>query len=167
MMQRSRGYCIGDPLPALRLPVADLRLRVMPAGEVQVFDPLRRKWLMLTPEEWVRQNFVAWMSSALGYPPSLTANEVGIRVNGTRRRCDTVVFRPNGTVLSIVEYKAPDVAVTQAVFDQIARYDMALRARWLVVSNGLMHYCCLMDHDSASYRFVPSIPNYRDALSLT
>lgn len=127
---------------------------------LKVFDPLRAKYVAITPEEYVRQHFTAWLISSLGYPKSLVSNEVSITLNNTRRRCDTVVFRSDGSPLMIVEYKAPAVTINQEVFDQIARYNIVLRSRYLVVSNGLNHYCCEMHYDSNSYTFLPEIPEY-------
>ncbi len=89
------------------------------------------------------------------------SNEIGIEVNGTRKRCDTVVFRREGTPLLIVEYKAPEINVTQAVFDQIVRYNMRLHAEYLIVSNGLNHYCCKIDYAANTYHFIPQIPDYQ------
>lgn len=145
--------------PSLNLPSVELRLR-KENDILKVFDKLRHKYVALTPEEFVRQHFVAWMTDQLGYPASLMNNEVSISLNNTRRRCDTVVFRSDGTPAMIVEYKAPTVAITQEVFDQIARYNMVLRSRFLVVSNGLRHFCCEMHYDSDSYSFLPSIPHW-------
>lgn len=125
---------------------------------LKVFDPLRRKYVALSPEEYVRQHFTAWMTESLGYPGSLMNNEVSLKLNDTSRRCDTVVFRSDGSPAVIVEYKAPTVAITQSVFDQIARYNMALRSRYLIVSNGLRHFCCEMDYENETYRFLPNIP---------
>ncbi|MDE7345703.1 MAG: type I restriction enzyme HsdR N-terminal domain-containing protein [Muribaculaceae bacterium] len=125
---------------------------------LKVFDPIRKKYVALTPEEYVRQHFIAWMTDNLGYPASLMNNEVPLKLNNTRRRCDTVVFRSDGTPAVIVEYKAPTVSITQSVFDQIARYNMVLRSRYLIVSNGLHHYCCEMDYENESYRFLQQIP---------
>jgi len=90
------------------------------------------------------------------------ANEIGIDLNGTKKRCDSVVFNPDGTPLTIVEYKAPDVKITQQVFEQIARYNIVLKARYLVVSNGLNHYCCVMDYKNDYYQFIPEITDYRE-----
>ncbi len=129
-------------------------------GILKVFDSLRSKYVALTPEEYVRQHFTAWLTGELQYPKSLVSNEVSIKLNNTRRRCDTVVFRSDGTPLMIVEYKAPTVAINQEVFDQIARYNLVLRSRYLVVSNGLNHYCCEMHYESDSYTFLPEIPKY-------
>ena len=116
--------------------------------------------MTLTPEEFVRQHFTAWLRDAKHYPASLMANEIGIDVNGTRKRCDTVIFGKDGKPVVIVEYKAPDVAVNQAVFDQIVRYNVALHADYLVVSNGINHYCCVIDYNSGTYHFIPEIPDY-------
>lgn len=124
----------------LNLPPADIRLRRCGRG-LEVYDPQRRKWLCLTPEEWVRQNFTEFMKSSLGVPASRIANEISIRLNGTLKRCDTVVYAPDLTPLAIVEYKAPTVTLTRSVFDQIARYNLVLGTPFLIVSNGLSHYC--------------------------
>ncbi len=145
--------------PELNLPAVQLRV-VRDGDMLKVFDPLRDKFVALTPEEYVRQHFVAWLRTDMHFPASLMANEIGIEVNGTKKRCDTVVFGRDGKPLIIVEYKAPDVNVTQAVFDQVVRYNMALRAKYLVVSNGLRHYCCVIDYASDSYHFIPEIPDY-------
>lgn len=131
-------------------------------GNLRIFDPLRRKYVALTPEEYVRQHFVNWMCTELHYPASIVANEVGLRVNGTPKRCDTVVFGPDGRPVAIVEYKAPTVSISQSTFDQIARYSIAFRARYLIVSNGLQHYCCVMDHHSGTYHFIPRVPDYAE-----
>ncbi len=131
-------------------------------GVIRVFDPLRSKYVALTPEEHVRQQFTAWLRSDFHYPASLMANEIGVDVNGMKKRCDTVVFNPDGTPLVIIEYKAPEVKITQDTFDQIARYNMVLKARYLIVSNGLNHYCCVIDYDHQTYHFIPSIPDYRE-----
>lgn len=145
--------------PRLNLPAVPLRLKEED-GILKVFDPLRDKYVALTPEEFVRQHFTAWLRDARHYPASLMANEIGIEVNGTRKRCDTVVFGNDGKPMVIVEYKAPDVTVNQAVFDQIVRYNMTLHADYLVVSNGINHYCCVMDYENGTYHFIPEIPDY-------
>ena len=132
--------------PVLNLPPIQPRLRAVSCESAEIFDPLRGKFVALTPEEWVRQHFTAFLAGYLGYPPALMANEVSVRLNNTMRRCDTV------------EYKAPHVAITQKVFDQIARYNMVLGARWLVVSNGMTHYCCRVV--PGGYTFVERIPAY-------
>ncbi|MBD5236983.1 MAG: type I restriction enzyme HsdR N-terminal domain-containing protein [Bacteroidales bacterium] len=147
--------------PSLNLPPVALRMKVED-GLPKVFDPFREKYVAFTPEENVRQHFAAWLRDNYHYPASLMANEIGIEVNGMRKRCDTVVFNRAGEPLMIVEYKAPDVNVTQEVFDQIVRYNMTLKARYLVVSNGMEHYCCVIDYRHGTYNFIPTIPDYRD-----
>lgn len=147
--------------PPLNLPYLELKVREE-ENMLKVFDSLRGKYVALTPEEYVRQHFTAWLRSSLHYPASLMANEIGIEVNGMKKRCDTLVFSSNGSPIVIIEYKAPDVVISQTVFDQIVRYNMALKARYLIVSNGLNHYCCVIDYKSNSYNFIPTIPDYRE-----
>lgn len=143
----------------LNLPPRELQLERDAAGVIYVFDPLRHKKVVLTPEEWVRQHFVAHLIADLGYPPSLVANEVGLTLNGLSRRCDTVVWR-NAAPLVLVEYKAPSVAITRRVFEQIIRYNMVFRAPYLMVSNGLDHYCCRVNDNKVT--FLKEIPRYEE-----
>ncbi len=149
----------------LKLPPAPLRRRVDPDGVERVFDPLRGKYVALTPEEWVRQHFVAYLVGWLGYPAPLMANEVGITFNGMSRRCDTVLYSRAGLApLMIVEYKAPEIPLTAKVFEQILRYNIVLNVKWLVVSNGLQHFCCSIDYPPDGSRpqlqFHNQIPEY-------
>lgn len=149
--------------PALNLPPAQLRLRYPDVSQrPEVYDPQRSRWVALTPEEWVRQNFVDMLIRLKGYPGGRIANEISIKLNSTARRCDTVVFDAMKRPLMIVEYKAPAISVTQKVFDQIVRYNMVLRARYLTVSNGIRHFCCEIDYDRMSYRFLPDIPAFAE-----
>lgn len=126
----------------------------------RIYDRLRRRYVALTPEEWVRQHFVEFLISEKRYPASLMANEVGLSLNGTLRRCDTVVFDRGGHPAVIVEYKAPTVVITQKVFDQIVRYNMVLKAGVLIVSNGLSHYCCRVDYKNRRVEFLADIPDF-------
>lgn len=144
----------------LNLPAFDVALQRRPDGTVSIYDPLRRKWLVATPEEWVRQHFVNYLIDHLGFPRSFIANEVGLTLNGMPRRCDTIIYTRGLAPLCIVEYKRPTVAITPKVFDQIARYNSVLGAPYLIVSNGLHHYCC--HYTSAGYTFVPTIPTYAE-----
>lgn len=143
----------------MSLPPTDLRTR-MEGNILKIFDPIRQKFVALTPEEYVRQHFTAWLTGDLGYPKSLMNNEVSITLNNMHRRCDTVVFRSDGSPLMIVEYKAPHIKITQKVFDQIARYNMTLQSRYLCVSNGMQHYCCEMDYVNDTYRFLAEVPTW-------
>lgn len=145
----------------LNLPSFDIRLQRDDEG-VKIFDRLRRKFIILTPEEWVRQHFVNYLINHKGFPESLMANEIGITLNGTRRRCDTVVFDKHGSPMVIVEYKASSIVISQSTFDQIVRYNMVLHARYLIVSNGMNHYCCRIDYDNMSYDFLKEVPDYAD-----
>lgn len=129
-------------------------------GKRTIFDPVRRKYVALTPEEWVRQHFVNYLVTARNYPKDLLANEVMVKLNGTSKRCDTVVYDRFLVPLVIVEYKAPHIPITRSVFDQIARYNMVLRVGYLIVSNGISHYCCKIDYDSQTYAFLDGIPAY-------
>lgn len=123
-----------------------------------ILDPLRRRWVALTPEEWVRQNFVRFLIEDREFPAALMNNEISLTQNGIKRRCDTLVADREGAPLVIVEYKAPSVEITQKVFDQIVRYNMVLRAKYLIVSNGMSHYCCKIDYEDNSYSFLAEIP---------
>lgn len=147
----------------MNLPAFDYKVKKREDGASWViWDRLRDRWVALTPEEWVRQHFVEWLIADKGFPAALMGNEVSLTQNGIARRCDTVVADHTGSPLVIVEYKAPSIQVTQKTFDQIVRYNMVLRARYLIVSNGLTHYCCQIDYDNNTYRFLEQIPNYND-----
>lgn len=132
------------------------------AGKYSVFDVLRKRYIALTPEEWVRQHFVHYLIEHKGFPQALLANEVQIRLNATKKRCDTVLYRRDLSARLIVEYKAPSVEITQAVFDQITRYNMVLKVDYLIVTNGLQHYCCQIDYTRQAYCFLPEIPAYSE-----
>ena len=131
-------------------------------GKNVIFDPLRQKYVALTPEEWVRQHFVHLLTDFKGYPKGLLANEIQLDLNGTKKRCDTVLFNKDLSARMIVEYKAPNIEITQAVFDQITRYNMVLKVEYLIVSNGMRHYCCKIDYNTMQYTFLPYIPAYTD-----
>lgn len=131
-------------------------------GQQTVFDPLRRRWVVATPEEMVRQHFVDYLAKELGYPMMLMANEVGIKLNGTLKRCDTVVWHPSDPKrpLMIVEYKAPTVKLSAKVFEQISRYCVAIGARYLTVSNGLRTCCCRVG-EQGEVKFLSAIPRWQ------
>ncbi|GGJ87080.1 MULTISPECIES: type I restriction enzyme HsdR N-terminal domain-containing protein [Parabacteroides] len=129
-------------------------------GKHIIFDPVRRKFVALTPEEWVRQHFVNYLITDKGYPKELLANEVPLKLNGTSKRCDTVAYNRFLTPLMIVEYKAPHIEITSSVFDQIVRYNMVLHVRYLAVSNGISHFCCKIDYENLTYSFLEGIPEY-------
>ena len=145
---------------SLNLPVFEAKV-TRKGGKTVIFDVIRRRYVALTPEEWVRQHFVHFLLNHKGYPQALMANEVQLQLNGTKKRCDTVLYRRNLTAQMIVGYKAPDIEITQAVFDQITRYNMVLKVDYLVVSNGIQHYCCRINYENNSYAFLPDIPDYQ------
>ncbi len=148
-------------MQALNLPQTSLNI-VRKGNRLMVFDVLRRKFVTLTPEEWVRQHFVRFLSEHKGYPAARIANEVSVDINGMRKRCDTVVYAKDATPLMIIEYKAPEVQLTQSVFDQIYRYNTRLKVEWLIVSNGLQHYCCHIDYQRGECRFLDDIPLFEN-----
>ena len=131
-------------------------------GKNSIWDIIRRKYVALTPEEWVRQHFVHFLVEHKGYPVSLLANEVALTLKGTSRRCDTVLYDRTLSPRMIIEYKAPHIPITQKVFDQISRYNLVFRVDYLIVSNGLSHYCFRMDYDHQSYEFLKDVPEYRE-----
>ncbi|MCM1164092.1 MAG: type I restriction enzyme HsdR N-terminal domain-containing protein [Muribaculaceae bacterium] len=162
-MPQSSEIC--NIIRPLNLPVANLNLRHTAAG-AEVYDPRRGRWLVLTPEEWVRQHFVNFLVDSLEVPSTLVVNEKSISLNGTTKRCDTVIYSRSLTPLAIVEYKAPSVRITRKVFDQIVRYNMVLHVRYLIVSNGLSHYCCRVDYEAGRCEFLSKLPLYDDMIQI-
>ncbi len=126
-----------------------------------IFDEIRKKFVVCQPEEWVRQNCVQFLIQKKKYPKSLINVEKELKVNNLRKRYDIVVFNPDGSIHLMVECKSPKVTIDQAAFDQIARYNLTINAKYLMVSNGINHYYCLMDHLEQEYQFLKDIPNYK------
>ncbi len=129
-------------------------------NKMAIFDEIRKKFIILTPEEWVRQHVVRFLLEEKQYPKSLINVEKVLFVNGLRKRYDVVVFNPDGSIQILVECKAPEVKITQMTFDQIARYNMTMKSTYLMVSNGLNHYFCQMDYENEKYQFLAELPNY-------
>ena len=150
----------------LNLPNFDIKVKKS-ADQLLVWDETRRKYVALTPEEWVRQHFVHFLISEKGYRQELIANEVSIKLNGTAKRCDTVIYDRLLAPLMIVEYKAPSITITPKVFDQIVRYNRVLHVQYLIVSNGIRHFCCQIDYETLSYRFLKEIPDAQEVGQLT
>ncbi len=148
-------------MQTLNLPPADLRISTQ-HGRLCVFDILRRRYIVLTPEEWVRQHFVHFLIEHKGYPKALLGNEISLTLGNTSKRCDSVLYDVQARPRMIIEYKAPHIPLTQKVFDQISRYNIALQVDYLIVSNGLTHYCCRMDYETGSYTFLTDIPRYEE-----
>ena len=144
---------------SLNLPPFEVKMQKRD-GKNWIFDSLRKKFIALTPEEWVRQHFIHFLTDYKGYPKGLLANEVQLNLNNTKKRCDTVLFKKDLSARMIIEYKAPHIEITQTVFDQITRYNMVLKVEYLIVSNGIRHYCCRIDYNTMQYTFLPDIPAY-------
>ena len=147
----------------LNLPTYNYRLRRNADGNIAIWDATRSRYVVLTPEEWVRQHFIAFLVSHCHYPAGRIGNEISLTLNGMPRRCDTVVYDAQGAPVMLIEYKAPHVAITQDVFDQIVRYNSQYCVPYIIVSNGLNHYCCYIDYTTRTHTFLPEIPTY-DAL---
>ena len=131
-------------------------------GKRTIFDFLRRKYVALTPEEWVRQHFTHYLVEHKGYPKGLMGNEVELHIGEKRLRCDTVLYNKEGQPRMIIEYKAPTIQIQQKTFDQISAYNLLLHVDYLIVSNGLQHYCCKMDYENQKYLFLQDIPDYEN-----
>ena len=134
-------------------------------NKVSIFDEIRKKFIVLTPEEWVRQHVVQFLLLDKKYPKTLINVEKNIKINGLIKRYDLVVFHPNGTINILVECKAPDVKISQHTFDQIARYNLTLNANFLMVTNGLNHYYCSIESENRRYHFLDNLPDYEKNLS--
>jgi hypothetical protein len=130
-------------------------------NKVAIFDEIRKKFIILTPEEWVRQNVVQYLIQEKKYPKSLINVEKLVKVNDLNKRYDIIVFQPNGEILLLVECKSTDIKITQDTFDQIARYNLKLNAKYLMVTNGLNHYFCQMDFENEKYNFLQNLPEYK------
>ncbi|QLG46884.1 type I restriction enzyme HsdR N-terminal domain-containing protein [Costertonia aggregata] len=143
----------------LNFPKYDFRFKSS-ENKVSIFDDIRKKFVVLQPEEWVRQHVVSYLIQDKKYPQSLINVEKQLKVNDIVKRYDIVVFKPDGTIEILVECKAPNIHVNQDTFDQIARYNMKLKASYLMVTNGLEHYYCKMDFDQEKYTFLKDIPDF-------
>lgn len=144
----------------LNLPEAGFRTRNGKSGKTEIFDPYRRKFVRLTPEEWVRQHFLHYMVNQLGFPASLIVVEAALIYNRMKKRFDILAYDPGGKPCVVVECKAPSIEITQDVFDQVAMYNMSLEVSYIVVTNGLTHFACLIDHEKRSYSFLKEIPDF-------
>ena len=129
-------------------------------GVLTIFDEIRKKSIIITPEEWVRQHFVQYLIQQKKYPKTLIKLEGGHKLYGKAKRSDIIVFNPDGQKMLMVECKAPSVKIDHKVFEQIARYNMVHKIELLAVTNGLEHYYCLIDFENSSYTFIPDLPEY-------
>ena len=145
----------------LTLPPYQIRVKET-HGRKQIFDILRRKYVALTPEEWVRQHFIHYLVEHKNYPSSLLANEVSLQIGEKRMRADSVLYDNQLHPRMIIEYKAPNITLTQKVFDQITIYNLLLHVDYLIVSNGMTTYICKMDYEKQTYKFLEAIPDYEN-----
>lgn len=143
----------------LNLPVYQFRFKNS-ENKVSIFDEIRKKFIIVTPEEWVRQNVVQYLINEKKYPKSLINVEKALKINGLTKRYDIVVYKNDGKINVLVECKSTDVKISQDTFDQIARYNMTLKADFLMVTNGLNHYICKMDFENEKYSFLENLPEY-------
>lgn len=166
-----KKHCKAAPIPLLCMLYKDNKMIPLnlPSFEIklsgtqehpQIYDILRRKYVALTPEEWVRQHFIHYLIDHKGYPSSLMGNEIRLQIGSKRLRADSVLYDNRLHPKMIIEYKAPSVQITQHVFDQICVYNMQLHVDYLIVTNGLVHYCCKIDYTDSSYIFLREIPAY-------
>ena len=143
----------------LNLPEYQFRLQKTEKG-LQVFDAIRKKFVALTPEEWVRQNFIQYLIEEKKYPASLIAIETGLKYNRLQKRSDISIYDRKGKLWMLIECKAPEVKISQATFDQVAMYNISQKTKFLGVTNGLKHYCCEMNHAKNSYDFLKDFPDF-------
>lgn len=143
----------------LNLPEYEFRIKT-DNGKTQIYDQVRRKFVSLTPEEWVRQNFIEYLKNEKNYPISLMAVEKKVLVNNLARRFDLLMYSRSRIPLLVVEFKAPEVKITQETFDQVVRYNMGLKVIYIAVSNGLQHFICRMDYETNGYTYLTEIPDF-------
>jgi len=144
----------------LNLPTYNFNIKESENNKDQIFDEVRRKFVALTPEEWVRQNFVKYLIEEKHYPKGLIAIEMTLNISNNKQRCDVVCFDKKAQPLIIIECKAPKVKITQEVFEQAARYNMNLHTSFLIMTNGMNHYCCKIDYTNKKVMYLKDIPNY-------
>lgn len=145
----------------LNLPQYEIKVSTA-CGRRVIWDILRRKYVSLTPEEWVRQHFIHYLIDRKGYPAALLANEVELSCGAKKLRCDSVLYDNNAVPRLIIEYKAPTISITQKTFDQISVYNFLLKVDYLIVSNGLQHYCCKLDYANNRCVLLEDIPEYSE-----
>jgi hypothetical protein len=144
-------------MPTLNLPQFDIKIKIQDDKHF-VFDIIRKKYFLLTPEEWIRQNFLHFLILNYKYPKSLIRIESGLKYNKLSKRSDILIYDRTGTPFLLVECKSSDVKIAQHSFEQAAMYNYTLKAKYMVLTNGQKHYCCKIDHEAKSYEFVKDIP---------
>jgi hypothetical protein len=150
-----------EKMQQLNFPPFEFKLRNL-NNRQEIFDPVRHKFVTLTPEEWVRQHLISYLSQIKGYPISIIGVEKQMMLNKMPKRFDLVIFKRNGAPLLLAECKAPGVEITEKAFDQAARYNMLLQAEYFLITNGLEHYPCRIDYENKQYIFIEDVPNFSD-----
>ena len=143
----------------LNLPQYNFRIKKQDE-KLLIFDSQRKRYVSLTPEEWVRQHFIRFLIDKKGYPSALLAVEKQLNLNGMKKRCDAILYNPDAKPAMIIEFKAPHVSINQQTFDQVAVYNAKLKVDFFIISNGLEHYCCSVNTKTAQYEYFPEIPDY-------
>ena len=146
----------------LNLPAYSFKIKRNEKGQNLIFDRARKKFVVLTPEEWVRQHFVRYMIDEMGYPEGLIGVEVEFKLNELTRRADILVYDKSGNPVLIVECKSPDVKINNIAFDQIVAYNIRFRLDYIIITNGLEHYACFTDWKKGSYSFLKKIPQFSE-----
>ncbi len=145
----------------LNLPRYPIKIKEEKGGKY-IFDPIRKKYLVLQPEEWVRQNFIQFLIKEKNYPESLIAIEKGLKLNELQKRADIVIYDNQAKPIVLIECKAPKVKINQEVFEQVARYNVVFKVPYLLVTNGLDHYCSKVNFDDNDFEFLQELPVYKD-----
>lgn len=153
-------------MQSLNFPPLELKIRLHD-GREEIFDPIRKKFVTLIPEEWVRQHVLAYLLLEKGVPLSLLSVEKTFKINGLTRRFDVVVFGRNAKPVMLIECKAPGIKISEHTFDQAARYNLSLKAGLFLITNGIEHYCCRIDFDNRLYVFLNEIPVFAEMLAYT
>ena len=146
-------------MQSLNLPAYPFKIK-SDEDKKYIFDEIRKKYVALTPEEWVRQHFIMFMTEYKGFPRSLTGVEVPVTINKLKKRCDIVFYNSSGKSLVLVECKAPEVVLNKDVFEQIGIYDMVISSEYFIVTNGLRHYCFKASSNKNKFDFLKEIPSY-------
>ena len=143
----------------LNLPEYNFRIKKQDE-KLQIFDSQRKRYVTLTPEEWVRQHFIRFIIEEKGYPAAHLAIEKQLNMNGMKKRCDAILYNSHAEPIMIIEFKAPNVPISQATFDQVAVYNSKLNVIFFIISNGIEHFCCRVNTKTARYEFFSEIPDY-------
>jgi type I site-specific restriction endonuclease len=148
----------------LNLPQYSFRIKKQ-NEKLVIFDSQRKRYVALTPEEWVRQNFIRFLIEEKGYPAAYLAIEKQLNMNGMKKRCDAILYNEHAQPFLIIELKAPNVAISQATFDQVAVYNAKLKVDFFIISNGIEHFCCKVNLETARYEFFPEIPDFNQIVT--